>query len=392
MLTGDQFDFLPIPNPCCFMFFGSDQAQHQWLDVECGEPGAALHLAGGRARCAGSSAPTSIADRPLHLDRQRVRPRHRRVPEVKRDARCRCSHPQFTFLADSQDNLAWAVFGERELRRHRPARELRGAALRQDERENTTETPPEFIPAAVHGADPAFHRPGAQGDLGRAAAEGDVALQAERRRRRSTSATAAASAAAVSTRPASARRDANGIAGISDLFDEETADTYESRRQGAVRRRSRDDGRRASTTRRPRAPTSSCSTPTRARRISATSTRSNTRASSSRCSAQRDRRARPVRARRLHRQRDQGHRTRSPSDVGNQAPLVSEYTVNLGAQYPAPRSAAAANSSFAARISSIIGDTWWYPDNFTERDPVELLDLRAGVESDTGRSTPGRET
>jgi iron complex outermembrane receptor protein len=30
----------------------------------------------------------------------------------------------------------------------------------------------------------------------------------------------------------------------------------------------------------------------------------------------------------------------------------------------------------------IIGDTWWYPDNFTKRDPVELLDLRAGVDSE----------
>ena len=30
----------------------------------------------------------------------------------------------------------------------------------------------------------------------------------------------------------------------------------------------------------------------------------------------------------------------------------------------------------------IIGDTWWYPDNFTKREPVELLNVRAGIETD----------
>jgi iron complex outermembrane receptor protein len=38
ILTGDQFDFLPIPESvlfnCPFFFCGTDQAQHQFLDVE----------------------------------------------------------------------------------------------------------------------------------------------------------------------------------------------------------------------------------------------------------------------------------------------------------------------------------------------------------------------
>src|SRR6185295_15185110 len=33
LLTGDQFDFLPIPESVLFKFFGADQAQHQFLDV-----------------------------------------------------------------------------------------------------------------------------------------------------------------------------------------------------------------------------------------------------------------------------------------------------------------------------------------------------------------------
>jgi iron complex outermembrane receptor protein len=34
LLTGDQFDFLPIPESVLFQFFGADQAQHQFLDVD----------------------------------------------------------------------------------------------------------------------------------------------------------------------------------------------------------------------------------------------------------------------------------------------------------------------------------------------------------------------
>ena len=64
--------------------------------------------------------------------------------------------PQFTFLSDSQDNLAWAVFGE--LSYDFTDRFEGSVALRydNDERENTTETPTEFIPAPIncqHAAD-----------------------------------------------------------------------------------------------------------------------------------------------------------------------------------------------------------------------------------------------
>ena len=34
ILTGDQFNFLPIQESVLFQFFGADQAQHQFLDVD----------------------------------------------------------------------------------------------------------------------------------------------------------------------------------------------------------------------------------------------------------------------------------------------------------------------------------------------------------------------
>jgi iron complex outermembrane recepter protein len=69
-----------------------------------------------------------------------------------------------------------------------------------------------------------------------------------------------------------------------------------------------------------------------------------------------------------------------PSVVGNQAPLVSRNTINAGAQYRQP---------FTSNLNGIvrfdfqrIGRTWWDPYNVTSRDPVNLLDMRAGLEAD----------
>ena len=58
--------------------------------------------------------------------------------------------PQFTFLSDSQDNLAWAVFGE--LGFDITDRLEASLALRydSDERENTTETPQQYFLAPIN--------------------------------------------------------------------------------------------------------------------------------------------------------------------------------------------------------------------------------------------------
>jgi iron complex outermembrane receptor protein len=65
--------------------------------------------------------------------------------------------------------------------------------------------------------------------------------------------------------------------------------------------------------------------------------------------------------------------------IGNQAPLVSRDTVNAGIQYRQP---------FQGDLSGIvrldyqeIGRTWWDPQDSTSRNPVNLVNLRAGVEA-----------
>ena len=64
---------------------------------------------------------------------------------------------------------------------------------------------------------------------------------------------------------------------------------------------------------------------------------------------------------------------RAASDVGNQAPLVSKYTANVGLQYR--HSLRSELRAFVRSDVQVIGPTWFYPDNFTERDPVGLLNV-----------------
>jgi iron complex outermembrane receptor protein len=65
--------------------------------------------------------------------------------------------------------------------------------------------------------------------------------------------------------------------------------------------------------------------------------------------------------------------------IGNQAPLVSKNTIDAGAQYRQPLG----NLNAIVRLDyQEIGRTWWDPANDTSRNPVNLIDLRAGLEAD----------
>jgi hypothetical protein len=76
---------------------------------------------------------------------------------------------------------------------------------------------------------------------------------------------------------------------------------------------------------------------------------------------------------------------RAASDVGNEAPLVSRYTTNVGLQYR--HVLRSGLSAFVRSDIEVIGPTWFYPDNFTERDPVTLLNVRLGVDGKSWSAT-----
>lgn len=73
-----------------------------------------------------------------------------------------------------------------------------------------------------------------------------------------------------------------------------------------------------------------------------------------------------------------------PSVIGNEAPLISRSTVNVGVQY-SPDLGGGLSGLFRADYRRT-GRTWWEPFNTTVRDPVQLVDARVGIRSDEGWS------
>jgi iron complex outermembrane receptor protein len=75
----------------------------------------------------------------------------------------------------------------------------------------------------------------------------------------------------------------------------------------------------------------------------------------------------------------------NPAWEGNEAPVISRYTMNLGAQF---RPDLGNGLELLARVDyRRIGKTWWDVPNSTVRDPVDLVDARLGVEGDSWRLT-----
>ena len=69
-----------------------------------------------------------------------------------------------------------------------------------------------------------------------------------------------------------------------------------------------------------------------------------------------------------------------PTVIGNKPPLLTQDTVNAGFQVHAPLGGGV---NGVLRLDyHMIGRTWWDPYDLTSRDPVSLLDLRAGIEGD----------
>jgi len=69
-----------------------------------------------------------------------------------------------------------------------------------------------------------------------------------------------------------------------------------------------------------------------------------------------------------------------PTVIGNKPPLLTQDTVNAGFQVHAPLGGGV-NGVLRLDYQNL-GRTWWDPYNVTSRDPVGLLDLRAGLQSE----------
>src|SRR5688572_6812745 len=123
LLTGDQFNFLPIEESVLFNFFGADQAQHQYLSVNALSE--ALHFASPATRRVRWIAGAYLIATDRFISTGNVFDLGTGVvPEVKREP-LPLFNPQFTFLADEQDNFAWAAFGNVRSEERRVGKECR---------------------------------------------------------------------------------------------------------------------------------------------------------------------------------------------------------------------------------------------------------------------------
>ena len=384
LLTGDQFDFLPNTQSVLFSFFGLDQAQHQYLDVDAISQeirftspqenrfrwiAGAYLIATDRFISTGNVFDCSETGPIPGLDCAQGTRDVKRTPLP-------IFAPQYTFLSDSQNNFAWALFGEMS---YDISDTLEGSlALRydHDHRENTTDTPQIFLDTFVNP----FTATRALTGQVRSHTWAELQPKATLTWKPSEQWTAYLSYSRGfrsggfnQTGVGSA-----GIAGINDLFDQETADTVE----GGIKARLFDDRLSASLS------------------VYRTNARGtyffvfdpNTSTQNLGNLGRVDYKGMEFEINALlaeglegrvavgYTDSDIKQSSRAASDVGNQAPLVSEYTLNVGMQYRRPLPLLADLEGFIRTDFQIIGPTYWYPDNFTTRHPVDLLDLRAGVE------------
>ena len=378
ILTGDQFNFLPVEESVLYAFFGADQAQHQWLDVSSVSQELRLTSPSDQRLRWITGVYAIATDRFIStgnvFDLSPFIPGWQ-VPEVKEDP-LPYFDPQFSFLADEQDNLAWAVFGEIEY--DISERLELAVALRydRDDRENTTRTPDEFLPTddAVSGEvrDETWDEWQPKLTLTYKASDELVVYGGYSRGFRSGGFNQTGVGAA-------------NIPGVNDLFDKEVADTFEAGAKALFLDR----------------------------RLSVNGSLYYTEAEGSYFfvydpntgtqnlgnldeveykGAELEFQAAAAEWLDLYARfgwtdSEIKKSSRDPDDVGNQAPLVSKYTVNLGAQFKGMLPFGEDLGWFIRPDYQIIGDTYWYPDNYTVRDPVNLLNLRAGVNGEAWRFT-----
>jgi iron complex outermembrane receptor protein len=384
ILTGDQFDFLPRPESFFFNLFeflfgagnGFDLTQSQFLDVETvsqevrfasDDDGRLRWITGAyfigteRFISTGNMIDTGAGVIPVY-----------RTPSTNP------ANPQFSFLADEQDNSAWAAFGE--VAYDLSDRTELSFALRYDEdkREQTTLTPTPFLPNV-----PGFP----QGFTGEVRSDTWDELQPRLTLRYQPNQdltlfggySKGFRSGGFNQTGVGGVAFANGFAGVGDLFDAEIAETLEF----GLKAQFADD------------------------RVSVNFSVFDTEAEGSYFfvflaanSTQNLGNLAEVQYQGFefdlsarigdnlgvffgYGDTDSEIReSATPSDIGNQAPLVSENTVNLGAEYVHPIGGRGL-SLFLRADYQRIGKTYWDPANSTVRDPVNLLDLRAGIEGDS---------
>ncbi len=369
IITGDAYDFRPAANSIFKALLGFDLNQSQFLDLKSYSEEIRYTSADDRA------VRWILGAYYVHTDRfistGNMVDDGTGVYPVYREPRLTGNNPSATFLADTQNNNAWAVFGDVTWTINDQWEADLALRYDEDRRENTTDTPPAFLPdpSASTGEvrTQTFSEPQPKFTLRYKPTETTTLYGGWSRGFRS---------GGFNQTGVGAVADASGIAGVNDVFQAEVADTWELGFKGQYLDRRLNVG------------------------LSVFDTKSTNgyffvflAANSTQNLGNLDAKYKGAEFEISGRVTDNlelfasGGYTDSkitgmedPSVIGNEAPLVSRYTANLGAQWKQP---VGGNLNLAVRADyQRIGETWWEPYNVTSRDPIDLVDLRIGLEGE----------
>jgi iron complex outermembrane recepter protein len=369
IITGDAYDFRPRDTSIFNVLLGTDLNQSQFLDLKSYSQELRFTSSDeGRVRwIAGAYY--------VHTDRfistGNMVDTGNGVFPVYEEPRFGGNNPSATFLADSQDNNAWAVFADVTFELSDKFELDTAIRYDEDKRENTTETPTAFLP------DPAAF----EGEV-RTNTWSETQPKITLRYKPNEDVTFFGGwsrgfrSGGFNQTGVGAVADANGIAGVNDLFEAEVADTWEVGFKGQFL------DNRISTG------------------VSVFQTKSTNgyffvflAANSTQNLGNLDADYQGAEFEISGKVTDNFELFASygftdseitdmedPSVIGNEAPLVSEDTWNLGAQWRQPVGSAL---HLALRADyRHTGETWWEPYNVTSRDPIDIVDLRLGIEGE----------
>lgn len=375
ILTGDSFNFLPIPESFFFSLFGFDLNQSQYLNVKAWSEELRFAsstdqpfqwMVGGymigtdRFISTGNMVDTGAGVFPVY-----------HTPSTNP------ANPQATFLSDSQDNFAWAAFANVTYEFTDQFRADASLRYDKDTRENTTLTPAGFMngPGQPNGT---------TGEVRERSFDAwqpkltltweptpDLTLYGGYSRGFRSGGFNQTGVGGVAL--------ANGILGVNDIFEAETAETFEVGAKTQLFDRGLTLNMSAFTTKSENSYFFVF--------LAANSTQNLGNVPEVRLKGfEIDGTAHPFEGFDLNfglgYTFSEIKQFASPSVIGNEAPLISRYTLNLGAQYEHELG----ESGLSARLRADYrrtGKTWFDITNSTVRRPIDIVDARLSLEGES---------
>lgn len=378
ILTGDAFDFLPIEEsyfftaPPEFGGLGFDLNQSQYLDVEAFSQELRFESPSNQDLFWMFGGYLIATER--YISTGNMVDTGNGVFPVFREPSMNPLNPQATFLADSQDNFAWALFGNVGYQFSDAFRVDASLRYDHDKRKQVTLTPTGFLPNV-----PGFPQ-GASGDI-REISFDDLQPKLTLTYTPSTDVTLYGGysrgfrSGGFNQTGVGAVAFSNGIVGVEDIYEAETADSFElgTKLQLFDRMLSLNAAGYYTTSKNSYFFVF----------LAANSTQNLGNVGEVEIyGVEMEAELRPTSDLSFNAAWGLTYSSikefPDPSVIGNEAPLISRSTLNLGAQY---------NPELTADLDLLLradyrrtGRTWWDVPNSTVRDPIHLVNARVGVE------------